>query len=72
MNKFQRWVKDTYGRPAKLARDLAVTDAAVRVWIEGKGAPRGEMVLKIVELSRGKLSSDDVLKCTLENVERKD
>jgi len=61
MNKFSKWVLDEGGQTV-IAEKLGVTPQCVSVWVRGVGRPRAAMALRIVSLSRGKLTLEDVFK----------
>jgi transcriptional regulator with XRE-family HTH domain len=63
MNKFQKWLAD-FGGAEVLASRLGVTCHVVNRWRRGEGWPRIAIILKIVKLSRGALTTDDVIKYT--------
>ena len=56
----------TYGTN-KLAEQCGVSAWSVRQWKAGLAAPRPERILKIVELSKGELTTDEVLRETSRN-----
>jgi len=53
------WV-GAYG-PARLAAELHVRPGAVYGWVGGARSPRPEHALRLVELSHGELTFEDVL-----------
>jgi len=69
-NKLNQWFSENFKIAHELSSKLGVGDPAVRTWLRGQGAPSSHMILKIVELSKGQLTCDDVLRCSLENVSK--
>lgn len=69
MTKFQAWL-EKFGR-ANLARALGVTWAAVHPWYSGKGKPRPELANRIVALSEGELTLEDIYAPTSTTTETK-
>lgn len=59
-SRLRVWVKD-YGGAEKVAIDLGVTSYAVRWWLNRRGYPKVETLLKIRELSKNKLSLEDII-----------
>lgn len=59
---FKKWVYD-FGI-AELAIALGCSPRVVYRWIYGQGWPRIKQILKIVELSKGRLTIEDILKAT--------
>lgn len=57
--KFSLWVKD-FGIQ-KLADECNVGAHQVRQWMRGKAAPRAERLLLIIELSKNKLTFEEVI-----------
>ncbi len=62
-SKFERWVRE-FGGPYKLSQKLKVSDSAVGSWIRRRGPPNLATAIKIIELSKGKLTVDDILEGT--------
>lgn len=60
---FQQWV-DAYGGAEKVALDLHVTVHAVHHWMKRKGWPKVLIILRIISLSDGKLSFEDIVYST--------
>ncbi len=60
MNPFRTWVLK-YGKE-KLAKKLGVTLHAVDYWAKGRGSPRAGLIMRLVELSRGSLSAEEIIK----------
>lgn len=60
---FQQWV-DAYGGAEKVALDLHVTVHAVHHWMKRKGWPKVLIILRIISLSEGKLSFEDIVRST--------
>jgi DNA-binding phage protein len=58
-NSLEQWVDDSGGVP-RVARVLGVIPHSVRVWLRGEGTPRVKTILKIVQLSRGELSFEQI------------
>lgn len=59
--KFERWVRQ-FGGTKKLASELEVTQSAVQHWLTGYCSPGIRKCLKIISLSEGKLTLNDILK----------
>lgn len=70
MNKFQKWLED-FGGAEALAKRLGVTERVVHHWRRGDGWPRISVILEIVELSRKRLSVEDVIQCTYPRSKRR-
>jgi DNA-binding phage protein len=56
----QRWV-ERYGGPDKLAVELGVSSLTVRFWLKRRGYPQVDTMRRVVELSGGHLSYDDII-----------
>lgn len=65
--KFSHWIADQ-GGPGAVASRLGVTTHIVRIWLNGKGSPKVETIERIVELSGGKVSFEDVILESRRNV----
>lgn len=63
---FRNWVEEFGGIP-KLAKELGITEHGVRIWTRGDGSPRAEPLLRILVLSKGKLSYQQIIKETTRN-----
>lgn len=57
-NTFVAWV-NSYGR-ANLARALGITWRAVYKWTDEGGVPRPELAHRIIDMSAGKLTLEDI------------
>lgn len=55
---FGTWVRE-FG-PGKLRRELGVTKSAVHAWVAGVISPRPTKARKIVELSEGALTLEEI------------
>lgn len=60
---FKNWV-DKCGGPDKAGKALGVTPWAVRVWLRKEGHPKLSTMLKIVKITKGKLSLEKIMKET--------
>lgn len=60
---FKQWVKD-YGGPDAVAKKLRVTPHAVRYWMNRTYQPRIPKILKLVALSKNKLTVESVIRDT--------
>lgn len=59
----QSWVKKM-GGPQEVAVILEVTNHAVRRWLRKESAPRTDTMIKIVNLTKGKVSYKDIVEST--------
>jgi hypothetical protein len=59
MGRFHEWI-DKYGR-ANLARTLNVSGATITYWLTGATSPKSATMVKLVELSKGKITLHDIL-----------
>lgn len=60
---FQKWVADSGGVNAA-AEKLGVSPHSVKYWHARKGSPRIGTIIKLVALSRGKLSYASIIDST--------
>lgn len=60
MNPFLKWM-GTMSK-SEVARLLGVSHASVRRWVDGKSAPGDDLKLKIVKISDGAVSLEDIVK----------
>ncbi len=60
---FQRWVADSGGMTA-VAKKLRVSVHSVKFWHARKGSPRVGTIIRLVQLSKGKLSYESIIKST--------
>lgn len=58
--KFKKWIQ-SQGGPKVLAERLGLTSHAVRVWLRGAGSPTMKTAHRIVKLSRGRLTLEDIV-----------
>ena len=56
----QTWVRD-FGGVGKVADKLGVTDVAVRNWVKRRGWPKVDIILKLIKLSKGELTFDNIV-----------
>lgn len=59
-SKFERWVR-LFGGPSALARQISVHEVTVGLWIGRRGSPNLATAKKILDLSDGYLSIDDII-----------
>ncbi len=60
---FDQWVRD-YGGPAKLSRDLGTHYTAVFSWLRRSAVPSLPVAVKLIDLSKGKLTAHEILEGT--------
>jgi hypothetical protein len=60
---FQKWVTDS-GGPAVVAKKLRVSIHSIKFWHARKGSPRVGTIIKLVQLSKGKLTYASVIDST--------
>ncbi len=59
----ETWISANGGR-VKTAHDLGVSTMTVHHWLRSFVTPRAETVLKIVALSGGRVTIDDIIRST--------
>lgn len=64
MNKFRKWIADT-GGARHVAVLLGTTERSIYHWKAAINSPNAMTLQKIVTLSKGKVSYQDILDCTL-------
>lgn len=64
--KLNEFIKE-YGGATKLAAKLNMGEQAVRVWMRGDGSPSAKVIDEIIKISKGKLTFDDIFKCSTRN-----
>lgn len=57
----KNWI-DNYGGIPKLASELNISEWTIRVWLRGDGSPTSETIMKLITLSKGKLSFQQIYK----------
>ena len=57
--RLRDWV-DAYGGVPKLSEKLCISPWTVRIWLRGGGAPTAEMIMKLIKLSKNKLTFQDI------------
>jgi hypothetical protein len=67
--KFEKWVK-SQGGTTHVAAKLGVTSMAVQQWLLAKASPRALTIQKLILMSKGKLSFDDIIHATKKGVKR--
>lgn len=68
---FKSWAA-AYGGPFKLAADLGVAYHTLYNWLNNRGRPKADTVLKIVALSKGAVTAEMVLnECRINTSRRK-
>ena len=65
----RKWV-ESFGGNAEVAKALHITPYCVRVWLRGEGSPTFEMAGRIVKLSDGKVSFNQLLRETRRKIVR--
>jgi DNA-binding phage protein len=65
--KLQTWIEEN-GGVVVIAQKLNVKQRTIYYWIHRKVHPRVEMILKIVKLSRGALTIEDVVRSTMKEM----
>lgn len=63
----KNWI-DKYGGIPAIAKELEVTEWTVRVWLRGDGSPSAMNIMKLIVLSKGKLSFQQIYKETSRNL----
>lgn len=63
MNKFMRWVETNGGRAAT-ARKLGIAPMRVQHWVAGENGPQALLMQRIVKMTRGRVSYDDIINAT--------
>lgn len=66
---FRKWV-DKFGGIPKLAQELEVGEHAVRIWLRGDGCPNNPSILKILLLSKGELTFQQIYKEATRNLKK--
>lgn len=61
--KLSEWISANGGRDA-VARQLGVTEEAIHYWLRKRITPRVETMQRIVELSKGKVSFEEIIEET--------
>ena len=61
--KFKKWI-ELQGGPKALARKLGTESPTVYAWLRGAASPKALTMQKIVKMSRGALSYDDIIDAT--------
>lgn len=61
---FSQWV-DEFGGTEKLAYKLGLTSGAIYFWLSRMGTPKPATMQKIIKLSNGKLTFNDILESTM-------
>lgn len=61
--KFQTWVKEQ-GGPNELAVKLGTSPQRVTHWLNRVATPRPPMLVRLVVMSRGKLTYSEIIKST--------
>lgn len=59
----KKWV-ESFGGNNAVAEALHITPYCVRIWLRGKGSPAFETAGRIVKLSQGQVSFEQILKET--------
>jgi len=60
MGIFRQWVLD-YGGPDVVAKQMGKTRQAVQHWMSGFSHPRAKDLPRLIKLSKGKLTLEDIL-----------
>lgn len=66
---FIKWI-ETQGGPRVVARKLGYESPAVHAWIKGVSSPKALAMQKIVRMSKGKVSYDDIINATKKRARR--
>lgn len=61
--KFLKWI-ELQGGPNGVAKLLGITNACVRAWMRGQTSPKVVVLQRLVKLSKGALTYDDVINAT--------
>lgn len=69
-SKFEKWVTD-FGKE-NLAEKIGCHPAAIRYWLKGYSTPQLVFVRRMLEISNGSLSLDDICRGTRVNRSKRD
>lgn len=65
----RNWI-DKFGGIPKLAKELEVSEHTVRLWLRGDGCPRAITMTRIILMSKGTLSFQQIFKESTRNLKK--